>query len=72
MLCLFYHNKKKKTNEVQTHATTICKHYAKRKKPITEVHRGSSLVVQWLGLGIFTTVAPGSIPGYGTKIPRAA
>ena len=27
-----------------------------------------SLVVQWLGLGAFTTVALGSIPGEGTKI----
>ena len=32
---------------------------------------GSSLVVQWLGLGPFTGVAPGSIPGRGIKIPQA-
>ena len=29
---------------------------------------GTSLVVQWLGLGAFTAVCPGSIPGWGTKI----
>ena len=30
-------------------------------------------MVQWLGLGAFTSVAcgPGSIPGQGTKIPQA-
>ena len=29
---------------------------------------GSSLVVQWLGLCIFTALGAGSIPGQGTKI----
>ena len=29
---------------------------------------GSSLVVQWLGLGVFTAMDLGSIPGRGTKI----
>ena len=33
---------------------------------------GSSLAVQWLGLGAFTAVDPGSIPGWGTKILQAA
>ena len=32
---------------------------------------GNSLVVQWLGLGVFTAGAWGSIPGGGTKIPQA-
>ena len=32
---------------------------------------GNSLAVQWLGLGAFTAVGPGSIPGRGTKIPQA-
>ena len=33
---------------------------------------GSSLVVQWLGLGPFPAMAhPGSIPGQGTKSPQA-
>ena len=32
----------------------------------------NSLVVQWLGLGIFTARALGSIPSQGTKIPQAA
>ena len=32
---------------------------------------GSSLVVQWLGLHALTAKGPGSIPGQGTKIPRA-
>ena len=30
---------------------------------------GNSLAVQQLGLGAFTTVSLGSIPGEGTKIP---
>ena len=30
---------------------------------------GSSLVVQWSGLGTVTAVALGSIPGWETKIP---
>ena len=34
--------------------------------------QGSSLEVQWLGLGAFIAVGPGSIPGWGTKIPQAA
>ena len=32
---------------------------------------GNSLVVQWLGLCVFTAKGPGSIPGQGTKIPQA-
>ena len=32
---------------------------------------GNSLAVQGLGLGAFTAVGPGSIPGQGTKIPQA-
>ena len=28
-------------------------------------------MVQWLGLGAFTAVGLGSIPGWGTKIPQA-
>ena len=32
---------------------------------------GNSLVVQWLGLGTFTTEGLGSIPGWGTKILKA-
>ena len=32
---------------------------------------GTSLVVQWLGLHIFTAKGPGSVPGQGTKIPQA-
>ena len=33
---------------------------------------GAPLVVQWLALSAFTAAGPGSIPGLGTKIPRAA
>ena len=33
---------------------------------------GNSLVVQWLGLGAFTAMGPGSTPGQGTKVPQAA
>ena len=32
---------------------------------------GNSLLVQWVGLGTFTTGARNSIPGQGTKIPQA-
>ena len=32
---------------------------------------GSSLAVQWLGLGALTAMGPGSIPGRGTEIPHA-
>ena len=32
---------------------------------------GCSLVVQRLGLGTFTAVGPGSVPGQGTKILQA-
>ena len=44
------------------------------KKPHTHTHthtKENSLVVQWLGLGSFTAKGPGSIPGWGTKIPQA-
>ena len=34
--------------------------------------RGNSLAVQWLELHAFTAEGPGSIPGWGTKIPQAA
>ena len=46
----------------------------KKKKSIERLRLYSSrtsLVAQWLGLGAFTAVAPGSIPGQGTKIPPA-
>ena len=39
---------------------------------IKNLDLGTSLVVQWLGLGAFTAMAPGSIPGRGTKILQAA
>ena len=29
-------------------------------------------MVQWLGLHAVTTKGPGSIPGWGTKIPQAS
>ena len=32
---------------------------------------GNSLGVQWLGLRSITAESPGSIPGWGTKIPQA-
>ena len=28
-------------------------------------------MVQWLGLSALTAMGPGSIPGWGTKIPQA-
>ena len=33
---------------------------------------GNSLVAKWLGLHTFTAEGPGSIPGQGTKILKAA
>ena len=33
---------------------------------------GTSLVDQWLGLGAFTALDLGSIPGRGAKIPQAS
>ena len=33
--------------------------------------KGTSLVVQWLGLRAFTAEGPGSVPGWGTEIPQA-
>ena len=41
-------------------------------KSKTMINLGNSLVVQWLVLGAFTAVAPGSIPGWGTNIPQDA
>ena len=35
-----------------------------------EKSTGDILVVQWLELCIFTAKGPGSIPGWGTKIPQ--
>ena len=37
----------------------------------SETHRGNFLEVQWLGLCTFSTQGMGSIPGQGTKIPKA-
>ena len=39
--------------------------------PHQECVAGNSLVVQWLGLHIFTAEGAGSIPCWGTKIPQA-
>ena len=36
-----------------------------------ERNSGNSLVVQWLGLCVFTAEGTGSIPGWGTKIPAS-
>ena len=38
-------------------------------EPVRNVGLGNSLVVQWLGLSASTARVPGSIPGWGTKIP---
>ena len=32
----------------------------------------NSLVIQWLGLCVFTLKGRGSAPGWGTKIPQEA
>ena len=36
-----------------------------------ELYTGNSLRVWWLGLRVFTPKGTGSIPGWGTKIPKA-
>ena len=41
-------------------------------KTIRNTKGGNSLAVQWLGLCVFTAEGPGSIPGRGSKIPKAA
>ena len=38
---------------------------------LEETKGGNSLEIQWLGLGAFTAMGPGLIPGWGTKIPQA-
>ena len=43
-------------------------YYSTTKK---EGNLGNSLAVQWLGLGASMAGGPGSIPGWGTKIPQA-
>ena len=59
MLHILYHNKK--FNQSHKIATfEICKNKL-----------GNSLVFQWLGLHAFTAQGLGSIPGQGTKIPKA-
>ena len=40
--------------------------YVKKKR-----EGGNSLVAQWLGLCAVTPDGPGSVPGWGTKIPQA-
>ena len=54
-----------------SHYCCICLMFSIIKSKIKKNYLGSSLVVQWLGLGAFTDVALGSIPGRGTKIPQA-
>ena len=39
--------------------------------PTLKVCLGNSLAVQWLGVCACTARGMGSIPGWGTKIPRA-
>ena len=38
---------------------------------LTKDGNGTSLVVQWLGLGVFPSCGLGSTPGRGTKILQA-
>ena len=40
------------------------------KEMVKENVAGTSLVVPWLGVGAFTAVATGSVPGRGSKIPQ--
>ena len=39
---------------------------------LEETKGGNSLEIQWLGLGAFTAMGLGSIPGQGTKILQAS
>ena len=45
--------------------------FIEEKTKVIKERMGNSLAVQWLGLGTFTAMGPGSIPGRGTKIPQA-
>ena len=35
------------------------------------MRKGNSLAVQWLRFSAFTAVAPGSVSGWGAKVPQA-
>ena len=35
------------------------------------IKTGNSLVVQWLGLWALNVEGPGSVPGWGTRVPQA-
>ena len=50
--------------------TTDEKASAQQRKTSSKLKGGNSLAILWLGLGAFTAVAQGSIPGWGTKTPQ--
>ena len=52
-----------------THSNIPCRH-RHRNPQQNNSKPGTSLVVQWLGLRVFTAKDRGSIPGRGTKIPQ--
>ena len=62
----------KKLNHFAVHQklTQHCKSTILQFKKI--INNGNSLEVQWSGLGAFTAVSLGPIPGQGTKIPQAS
>ena len=50
--------------------TTMRYHFTLLRMANIKKSAGDILVVQWLELCIFTAKGPGSIPGWGTKIPQ--
>ena len=54
----------------QVSSLSSCHHCGKRECPQNE-YEGISLVVHWLRLRASTVGGTGSIPGRGTKIPKA-
>ena len=61
---------RKSKAKIKDETTSNEKASAQQRKTSSKLKGGNSLVVQWLGLGAFTVVAQGSIPGWGTKIPQ--
>ena len=53
--------------ETTTMATFISKLWLTLHKPIKNILRGTSLVIQWLRLHAPNAGGPGSIPGQGTR-----
>ena len=58
-------------NEINCLQVFISSFFKSRLSLLKNDDLGTSLAIQWLGLSVFTAVAPDSIPGQGTKILQA-